>query len=437
MRAKSSPNGVDAANPLWHPFADMGTVEREKLVIDRAEGIWIWDEDGNRYLDATASLWYANAGHGRPEVAAAVAEQMARLDAFNIFGDYANRPALDLAERLVSLPGGAGHKVFLGSGGGDVLEGAAKIARAHFVGRGEPRRAHLIGRRFGYHGTHGFGTSLGGIEANASGWGPLVADVSTVDHEDPGALEREILRVGEDRVAAFFCEPVIGSGGVKLPPEGYLEAVADICTRYGVLFVADCVICGFGRLGTWFGIDRWPVEPDMIALAKGITGGAMPLGALLVREAIAEPYFTGEPGAPMLRHGQTYSGHPVCCAAALATIDVLERDALVPRGRQLEGDLVAALAPVAAHGLVREVRAGVGLMAGIDLTPDALRDIPGAIVGLARACRESGVLVRPLLRGIAISPPLTIEPDELETIGAAIAAGLDRLAATAPRAGVA
>ena len=436
MRAESSSSGAGIGNPLWHPFADMGSVEGQKLVIDRAEGIWVWDEEGNRYLDATSSLWYANAGHGRPEVAAAVAEQMDRLDAFNLFGDFANRPALELAERLVSLPGGGGHKVFLGSGGGDVLEGAAKIARAHFGQRGEPGRTHLIGRRFGYHGTHGFGTSLGGIEANSSGWGRLVADVSTVDYDDPGALEREILRVGEDRVAAFFCEPVIGSGGVKLPPDGYLEAAADVCARYGVLFVADSVICGFGRLGTWFGIDRWPVEPDMIALAKGITGGALPLGALMVRDAVAEPFFTGRSGAPVLRHGQTYSGHPVCCAAALAMIDVLERDRLIPRGRELEGDLAAALRLVEAHGLVREVRAGTGLMAGIDLTAEALREIPGAVAGLARSCRESGVLVRPLLRGIAISPPLTIEPSEIAAIGAAIAEGLDRLAASAPRVGV-
>jgi putrescine---pyruvate transaminase len=437
MSAGSSSDGVDIANPLWHPFADMGAVESQKLVIDRAEGIWVWDEDGNRYLDATASLWYANAGHGRPEIAAAVARQMDRLDAFNIFGDYANRPALDLAERLVSLPGGAGHKVFLGSGGGDALEGAAKIARAHFVQRGEPGRMHLIGRRFGYHGTHGFGTSLGGIEANTSGWGPLMGDVSTVDNEDHAALEREILRVGEDRVAAFFCEPVIGSGGVQIPPDGYLEAVAEICARYGVLFVADSVICGFGRLGTWFGIDRWPVEPDMIALAKGITGGTMPLGALMVRDAVAEPFFTGQSGAPVLRHGQTYSGHPVSCAAALAMIDVLERERLIPRGRELEGELAAALRGAESHELVGEVRAGTGLMAGIDLTPEALRDIPGAIPGLARACREAEVLVRPLVRGIAVSPPLTIEPSEIATIGEGIVDGLDRLAATVRRSGLA
>ena len=416
---------------LWHPFADMGAVAGNEFVIERGEGIWVYDADGRAYLDATASLWCANLGHGRREIAEAVAAQLQRLDTYNIFGDYANPPAVELANRLADLSPMAETKVFLGSGGGDMLDTAAKIARAYFARTGRPERTHLISRRLGYHGTHGFGTSLGGIEANVSGWGRMVPDVSVVDAGSATELEREILAVGPERVAAFFCEPVIGAGGVHLPPHGYIEAVADVCRRYGVLFVADCVICGFGRLGTWYGIDRWPVEPDMIALAKGITGGTMPLGALLVSGAVAEPYFAGAPGAPVLRHGQTYAGHPACCAAALATLDIFEAEGLIPRGRELEHELATVLEPIASSPLIAEVRAGLGLLAGIDLAPAAMAAAPSAVARLQRACRDEGVLVRPLLRGIAVSPPLTVTRNDLEELGSRVQAGLERFSGSA------
>lgn len=415
-------------HPLWHPFSDMGAVGRSKLTLTRGEGIWVDDRDGRRYMDATASLWCANIGHGRTEISRAVAAQLDRLDTFNIFGDYANEPALALAERLAGLSPMSDTKVSFGSGGGDMLDTAVKIARAHFRESGQPQRTHLIGRALGYHGTHGFGTSLAGIEANATGWGRLIPDTSSVAHDDADALEQEILRIGVDRVAAFVCEPVIGAGGVHAPALGYIEQTAEICRRYGVLFVADCVICGFGRLGTWFGIDRWPVEPDMIAVAKGITGGTMPLGALLVNGEVAAPFFTGQPGAPVLRHGQTYAGHPACCAAGLATLDIMEREGLVTRGRELEQNLADALLPFLDHPLVGEIRAGVGLMAGLDLSPAVLQSTPGAVGSLQRRCREAGILVRPLIRGIAVSPPLTITAEEIAQLGSLIGDGLDRFA---------
>jgi len=335
-----------------------------------------------------------------------------------------------LAARLAELSPQEGTRVFLGSGGGDMIDAAAKIARGHFVQGGQPQRTHLIARELAYHGTHGFGTSLGGIEPNVAGWGRLVPDISVVDAHSADALELEIQRIGADRVAAFFCEPVIGAGGVHLPSSSYVEHVADICQRYGVLFVADCVICGFGRLGTWFGIDRWPVVPDMITLAKGITNGALPLGALLVSGAVAAPYFPGSPGAPVLRHGQTYAGHPVCCALALATMDVLERDRLVPRGAELETDLAEALMPLSTSPLVGEVRAGLGLIAGIDLADEVLATVPHAVPRWQQACRQAGVLVRPLLRGIAVSPPLTISRSELVKLGSRIASGLEIFSAS-------
>jgi putrescine aminotransferase len=413
---------------LWHPFADMGAVASAPFVLARGEGTRVWDESGRDYIDGCAALWYANLGHGRPEIAEAVARQLATLDAYSIFGDFANRPALELAERLTALAPAPGAKVFLGSGGGDAIDTAAKIARRHHALRGEPQRVHLISRVHGYHGTHGIGTGIAGIPPNADGYGPLVPDSSTVAFDDPDALAHELRRVGPERVAAFFCEPVIGAGGVHLPPDGYVEAVAELCDRHGVLFVADCVIAGFGRLGTWLGIDRWDVRPDIVTLAKGVTGGTLPLGATLVAEHVAAPFFTGVSGAPVLRHGATYSGHPTCCAAALAALDIYEREQLIGRALELEGPLHAALAPLAAHPLVAEVRGGLGLLAAVELTQAALDADPGAVGRWQLACREHGVLVRALGRGLAVSPPLTITPDEIDAIARAMHAGLDALA---------
>ena len=418
---------------FWHPFADMGAVSRRELLIDRGEGIWVYDAGGKRYLDGTASLWYANIGHGNREVADAVAAQMGRLEAYSAFGDFANGPANELCDRLAASAPVDGARVFLASGGGDAIDAAAKLARRHFVGQGQPERIHLISRTQGYHGTHGFGTSIGGIEANTSGWGPLVPGTSSVAHDSLPALEAEIARIGPDRVAAFFCEPVIGAGGVHPPPDGYVEGVADLCAEHGILLVVDSVICGFGRLGTWFGIERWEdVRPDMITFAKGVTSGYLPLGGVVVSERVAAPFFEG-PGGPMFRHGATYAGHPSCCAAALAVLDVYERDGLLARGQELEGVLADALAPLADHPAVSEVRAGLGLLAAVQLAPEVLERDSGAVARLAQGAREAGVLIRPLLGAVACSPPLTIEPDEIALLADGIRHGLEALEAAPAR----
>ncbi|GAA3573022.1 aspartate aminotransferase family protein [Amycolatopsis ultiminotia] len=417
-------------NPLWHPFADMGAVDGDRFVVTRGEGSYVWDETGNRYFDATASLWYANLGHGRPEITRAVTAQLEKLDAYHLFARTANEPALRLASRLSELAPIPGSKVFLGSGGGDVVDTAVKIARAYFVHTGRPNKTHVIGRTQGYHGTHGFGTAVGGIAVNAEGFGPLPGEFSHVAYDSPAALDAEIRRVGPERVAAFFCEPVIGAGGVLLPPDGYVEAVAEICRQHEVLFVADCVICGFGRLGTWFGIDRWPVRPDLVTTAKGITGGTIPLGALLVAPHVAEPFFTGRPGAPVLRHGATYAGHPVACAAANATLDIYERDDLIPRGRTLEKPLADALSGADGHAAVAEVRAGLGFLAAVELTPDVLQAHPGAADRLYRLLLAEGVIVRPVAKGIVLSPPLIADEPELDLLASAIPRALDALVST-------
>jgi adenosylmethionine-8-amino-7-oxononanoate aminotransferase len=347
-----------ATTRFWHPFADMGSVSQRELLIERGEGVWVYDDEGKRYLDGTASLWYANIGHGRADVAEAVARQMQTLEAYSTFGDFGNRPANELAERLASVAPMEDARVFLASGGGDAIDTAAKIARRHWILRGQPERTHLISRTQGYHGTHGFGTSIGGIEANVTNWGPLAGGVSTVPFDSLEALEAEIVRVGPDRVAAFFCEPVIGAGGVHPPPEGYIEGVADLCAEHGVLLVIDSVICGFGRLGTWYGIERWEdVKPDLITFAKGVTAGYLPLGGVVVSGEVAAPFFEA-PGGPMLRHGATYAGHPTVCAAALEVMDIYERENLLVRGRELEQPLLDALAPLADHPAVTAVRGG-------------------------------------------------------------------------------
>jgi putrescine---pyruvate transaminase len=407
---------------FWHPFADMGAVSREELLIVRGEGVHVFDADGKRYLDATASLWYSNIGHGRTEVADAVAEQIRTLEAYSTFAEFANEPANRLAERLAAEAPMDDARVFLASGGGDAIETAAKIARRHWVLRGQPERTHLISRTQSYHGTHGFGTSIGGIEPNVTNWGPLVPEVSAVQFDSLPALEAQILRVGPERVAAFFCEPVIGAGGVHPPPEGYIEGVADLCAEHGVLLIIDSVICGFGRLGTWFGIERWEdVRPDLITFAKGVTSGYLPLGGVIASGAVAAPFFD-EPGGPMLRHGATYAGHPTCCAAALAVLDIYDREEIIPRGRKLEGPLAEALAPLASHPAVAEVRAGLGLLAAVQL------EDPSAVGKVAAGAREAGVILRPLLGALAVSPPLVAEPEHFEQIADGFRAGLDAIA---------
>ncbi len=412
---------------FWHPFADMGSVSQSEFVIERGEGVWVFDTEGNRYLDGTASLWYANLGHGREDIANAVAEQMGKIAAYSTFGDFGNRPANELCERLAAVAPMDDARVFLTSGGGDSIDTAAKIARRHWVLSGHPERTHLISRTQGYHGTHGFGTSIGGIEANTSNWGPLIGGTSTVQFDSLEALEAEILRVGPDRVAAFFCEPVLGAGGVHPPPEGYIEGVADLCTEHGVLLIIDSVICGFGRLGTWFGIERWEdVRPDLITFAKGVTSGYLPLGGVVVSGAVAAPFFEA-PGGPMLRHGATYAGHPSCCAAGNVVMEIYEREGILARAKELEVPLADTLGMLADHPAVAEVRAGMGLLGAIQLAPEMLEQDTGAVAKVAQDARDAGVLVRPLLGSVAVSPPLTVEVEHLQQIADAIRAGLDGL----------
>ncbi|WP_027008525.1 aspartate aminotransferase family protein [Conexibacter woesei] len=399
----------------------MGSVRRGELVLSRADDVWVWDEDGKRYLDGTAALWYANVGHGRAEIADAAAAQMKELAAYSAFGDFSNRPAMELAERLSDLAPGDGWRAFLASGGGDGVDTALKLARRYFAAIGEPDRLHVISRTSGYHGTHGWGTAVSGIPVNREGFGPMVKETSQVPHDSLEALEAAFEEQGGGaRVAAVIAEPVIGAGGLYPPLPGYLEGVQALCRKYGALFIADSVISGFGRLGTWFGVERFGLEPDMIVFAKGVTSGYLPLGGVMVNARVSDPFF--EEGGPIFKHGATYAGHPTVCAAALANLDILEREHLLDRARELEGPLFEGLQSLVDHPLVAEARGGIGLLGAIDLV-DASK-VQDVFLG----ARERGVIVRPLAKGLAVSPPLTITQEHIDEIVSTLRATLDAVA---------
>jgi putrescine---pyruvate transaminase len=413
---------------LWHGFADMGAVAGNEFVVDRGEGCYIWDEAGTRYLDATASLWYANVGYGRTEIARAAAEQLERLHAYHVFGDFATRPVLDLADRLTRLAPVPGSKAFLTSGGSDSVDTAAKLARRYFHEIGQPERTVILTRTWAYHGMHAYGTALAGIGANRDALGELIPDIAVVQWDSADALEAEIDRIGADRIAAFFCEPVVGAGGVRFAPDGYLTRAREIVRAAGALFVSDEVITGFGRTGEWFASHRFGLDPDLLTFAKGVTSGYLPLGGVLAAPHVAEPFWQAGKGV-WWRHGYTYSGHTSACAAALANLDIIERESLDTRARELEGTFAAVLHPLTDHALVSEVRAGVGLLAAVQIDP-ALVEADGSLpLRAAKACREAGVITRALAGGgLQLSPPLVITEAQIEELAAGLRAGLDAVA---------
>ena len=412
---------------FWHPFADMAAVQaRGELPIVRGEGYHIWDVEGRRYLDATASLWYSMIGHGRTEVADAVHAQMRELEAYSTFQDLTN-PATDaLVERLAALAPVLGSNVFLTSGGSDSIDTATKMARRFWQLKGEPGRTTLIRRDRAYHGMHTAGTSLAGIAANLDGYGGLLPDVVEVPWDDASALYDAIAAAGPERVAAFFCEPVQGAGGIYAPPPGYLEKSRQVCRDAGVLFIADEVITGFGRTGAWFASERWALEPDLITCAKGITSGYLPLGAVIASPRVWEPFWAE--GAGMWRHGYTYTGHATVSAAALANLDIIERDGLIARGAELEGELEVALTPLVSHSLVSEVRAGCGAMAAVQIDPERLGADAELLGRVVPACRRAGIMTRTLATGaLHISPPLTLDAEGIDELVGGIGAALDDL----------
>lgn len=417
---------MTAASAFWHPFADMSAVAGHDLVIESGHGCRVRAEDGREFLDATAGLWFCNVGHGRTEIADAVQRQMSQLASYSNFGDLATRPTLELADRLAALAPMPDAKVFFTSGGSDAVDTAVKMVRRYWSLVGHPERSVIVTRTRSYHGMHLAGTSLAGIPANRDGHGPLDAQVANVAWDDADELAAAIDRIGPERVAAFFCEPVIGAGGVYPPPAGYLERVRAICRERGVLFVSDEVICGYGRTGRMFASER--LEPDLVLTAKGLTSGYLPMGAVLVAGTVAEPFWT-TPGM-VWRHGYTYTGHASAAAAAMTNLDIIEREGLVQRVVDHQLTLTAALAPLRGHSWVVDVRSGVGLLGAVQLDPTVLSD--GTVMPrLIQALRERGVLTRGLADGsVQVSPSFVITREELRMIGDAMDDALASLGST-------
>jgi adenosylmethionine-8-amino-7-oxononanoate aminotransferase len=364
-------------------------------------------------------------GYGRVEIADAVADQLRRLPAYNPFGAYAPERAIELSARLSALAPFPDAVVFLGSGGSDAVETAAKLARRYWDVVGRPEKRIVVSREFGYHGMHGWGTSLVGIGPMKAGYGgnfiDEVINVGSMDVESLGALFAS--RSAE--IAAFIGEPVIGAGGVYPPEDHYWPEVSRLCREHDILLIADEVITGFGRTGQLWGTQRYGIEPDMITFAKGVTSGYVPLGGVLVGARVRAPFWDDDVPGAVFRHGYTYSGHAGAAAAAMANLDILEREGLVARVASLEPALDRAVRRLEALPGVGEVRT-VGLTAAVAFAAPLLAADPGLPERAVAAALRHGVATR-VLRGHAlqVSPPFVITESEIDTLveglGAAIA----------------
>lgn len=406
---------------LWNPQAHMPTAQAKRLVLTGGEGAWLESSTGQWLLDATASLWHANIGHGRARLADAAHHQMRKLETYHTFGRFANEPALHLADRLAEIGPVPGVKVMLTSGGSDSVDLACKLARRHWQLEGRPEKTTILSRVGAYHGLHAFGTSVAGLQYNRDGYGTssLVPETARVATNDIAAVRRSVAEIGPENIAAIIAEPVIGTGGVIGPADGYLQGLQELCRSHDILFIADEVITGFGRTGHVFASHRWGIQPDMVTMAKGLTSGYAPLGGVLVSPRISERFFEGA-DAPIFRHGLTYSGHATACAVALANLDVIDEEGLVEEARRLEDVLATAVEPLRDHELVEEVRSGAGFMAGIHLHEGVNGD------AIAEACTDAGVLIRVIHDNtLQICPPFVTTDAEVKLIAGTITQALD------------
>lgn len=441
---------------VFHPFTSIAEQrEREPRVWVEGKGVWIRDAEGREYLDAMAGLWCVNAGYGREEIASAMAEQARRLAYAHGFLGQANEPAIRLAARLAALtPPGLDHAFFCNSGS-EANDTLVKLIWYHSNLRGRPEKKKLIARHGGYHGVTLGAASLSGLPPMHARFDlPLerFLHVTKPHHwreARPGEseaafaarlvdeLDERIRAEGPDTVAAFVGEPLMAAGGVIPPPEGYWAGVQEVLRRHDVLLVADEVVCGFGRLGTAFGCDRFAIAPDLMTVAKGITSACFPVSAAVVSDRVFEVLARGAAEAGPFAHGHTTSLHPVGAAAALANLDVLEREGLLTRAARVGPAFQRRLREaVADHPLVGEVR-GEGLIAAVELAADPTERRPfppDARMGLRlhECLLEEGLVCRALGDALAFSPPLVIGEDELEEAVRRFARGLDRLTAAGP-----
>ncbi|MCM2291955.1 aspartate aminotransferase family protein [Allorhizobium sp. BGMRC 0089] len=426
---------IDAAHHL-HPFNDMKKLAAEGVrVMNRAEGVYIWDSTGKRYLDAFGGLWCVNVGYGRASIVEAAAAQMRELPYYNTFFGSTTPPAALLAEKICALAGPHMNHVFFTNSGSEATDTWFRLARVYWKALGQGTKTEIIARRNGYHGSTVAGASLGGMKymheqgnlpiegihhINQPYWYGEGGDLSPEEFGLKAAreLESKILELGAERVAAFVAEPIQGAGGVIIPPESYWPEIVRICKAHDILLVSDEVICGFGRLGSWFGYQHYGFEPDLAPIAKGLSSGYLPIGGVLVSDRVAKVLIeeVGE-----FNHGYTYSGHPVCAAAALENLRILEEEALVSRVRDEIGPYLAqGLQSLCDHEAVGEAPS-IGLMGAVQITADKASrrryEKPDPIGSAIRNhCLANGVIVRATADRMLFSPPFIISRSEVDQV---------------------
>ncbi len=419
---------------LLHP---LHSAAHKPRILVRGQGALLWDADGREYIDGLSGLWNVNVGHGRAELAAAAQEQMSTLAFASNYAGQANRPAIELAERLAALSYPRLNTTFFTSGGAESNESAFKTARYYWRRQGKPDKIKIISRQHGYHGVTMAAMSATGLPNYHPMFGPLVPGfVQTAapyayrnpDVDAAAELEKTIQREDPDTVAAFIAEPVQGAGGVIVPPDDYFPRVREICDRYGVLFIADEVITGFGRTGSWFALTHWGVQPDIMSFAKGITSGYVPLGGIMLSDEVADVIRSGS-GANTWMHAYTYSGHPTCCAVGLANLDVMERERLVERAAETGVYLQHRMKDLEALANCDGAR-GLGMMAAIELVQDkqTKQGFPAERAVSTRALQlaaERGLITRQRHYGqgemIMVAPPLVTTRQQIDKIVAILA----------------
>ena len=433
--------GAQDLEAFWMPFTANRQFKASPRMLASAQGMYYTTSDGREILDGTAGLWCVNAGHGRREIAEAVNQQLLQLDYASSF-QMGHAGAFQLAKRLTQLlPDDLNH-VFFTNSGSEAVDTALKLAIAYHALRGEPSRQRFVGRERAYHGVNLGGVAVGGIASNRRFFSQLTPGVDHLSHthnrkrnafshgqprwgkELANELATVIKKRGAETIAAVIVEPVYGATGVLIPPVGYLQALRDICDRHGILLIFDEVITGFGRLGVPFATEYFGVLPDMITAAKGITNGNIPMGAVFVRQDLYETFMQATESGIEFFHGYTYSGHPVACAAGLATLDIYESEGLLNRVKTLVADWETAAHSLQGTPHVIDVR-NLGLLAGIELEPAGKPGARGFEVFLR--CFEKGLFVRAAGDNIALSPPLIIEPSQIEQIFSTLADVLNQL----------
>jgi adenosylmethionine-8-amino-7-oxononanoate aminotransferase len=392
-----------------HPFSPPR--KEEFISISGGKGAVVFDTNGNEYIDGMGSLWYANVGYGREEIADVVAETLRQLGAYHTFDPFTNPQTEELAAKIVELSPHDDARVFFGSSGSEAVDTAMKLARIAHREAGRPEKQIIVSRERGYHGTNYGGTSVQGIAPNRDGFGPLVPGIINVVADDDEAMKKIFAEHG-DEIAAVITEPIQGAGGVWPPPDGYLSHLRDLCDTYGAFLIFDEVITGFGRTGKWFGSQFYGVTPDLTTFAKAVTSGYVPLSGVIVGPAVLAGLEANE--GFILRTGYTYSGHPAACATALKCIEIQEREGLLARATAIGERLGAGLQALRNEGLLVDVR-GEGAVWGISVN-DGVN-----VVAARDALLTRGVIVRPIPPShLTMCPPLVITDEQIDTMISAL-----------------